>query len=202
MLANAVRRVADVLVASFVLIFASPLLLAVALSVRIRLGSPVLFRQQRLGLAGAPFELLKFRTMRHATAEQSGPEFDAHRLTALGRFLRRTSLDELASMWNLLRGDITLVGPRPLPTHYWHRFRRHEYERFLVPPGITGLAQVNGRNTVDWDARLQLDTDYVRTRSLRGDLRIIRATIPMVITGSGVERTAGVTMHALPEDRP
>ena len=202
MVANAVRRLVDICVALVVLILASPILVAVALAVRVRLGGPVIFRQQRLGLAGRPFDLLKFRSMRDASPGREGSEYDAERLTALGRFLRRTSLDELASMLNLLRGDITLVGPRPLPAHYWNRYRGDEYERFLVRPGITGLAQVNGRNTVDWDERLRLDTDYVRTRTLLGDLRIVMITVPMVIRGSGVEHAAGVTMHALPENRP
>lgn len=104
-------------------------------------------------------------------------------------------------MWNLLRGDLTLVGPRPLPEQYWPRYRGDEYERFYVKPGITGLAQVNGRNTVGWDERLALDVQYVRTRSLRGDLRILIQTVPMVLRRAGVDHAEGVTMHALPEDR-
>jgi len=199
---NRVRRVLDVAVALAVLMVGAPVLGAVAFAVRIRMGSPVLFRQERLGLGGRPFRLVKFRTMRHPAPGREGPEFDAERLTALGRFLRATSLDELPEMVNLLRGDLTLVGPRPLPTAYWPRYRGHEYERFEVKPGITGLAQVSGRNAVGWDERLALDVQYVRTRTLRGDLRILARTVKVVLRRDGVDQTGGVTMHALPPDRP
>lgn len=185
-----------------VLVVGSPVLCGVALLVRLRMGSPVLFRQERLGLGGKPFHLVKFRTMRHPAPGREGPEFDAERLTALGRFLRSTSLDELPEMVNLLRGDITLVGPRPLPTAYFHRYRGDEYERFEVKPGITGLAQVSGRNAVGWDERLALDVEYVRTRSLRTDLAILSRTVAVVLRRDGIDQTGGVTMHALPSDRP
>ncbi len=202
MLANAVRRVLDITVASMILVVGSPVLLAVAVAVRLRLGSPVLFRQRRLGIGGQPFDVLKFRTMRDPAPGREGPEFDAERLPRLGQFLRGASLDELPSMINLLRGDVTLVGPRPLPDQYWSRYRGAEYERFRVKPGVTGLAQINGRNTVDWDERLAFDVQYVRTRSLRGDLQILMKTIPVVLGRSGVNHAEGVTMHALPTDRP
>ncbi len=201
-LADAVRRVLDIAVALAVLVLGSPLLAAIAAAIRVTMGSPVLFRQRRLGRGGHPFDLVKFRTMKHPAPGREGPEFDAERLTRLGRFLRATSLDELPGMWNLLRGDLTLVGPRPLPEHYWPRYRGEEYERFYVKPGITGLAQVNGRNTVGWDERLALDVEYVRTRTLWGDLRILARTVPMVLRRAGVDHAEGVTMHALPEDRP
>ena len=197
-----VRRLLDVTVALAVLTLGAPVLLGVALAVRLRLGSPVLFRQERLGLGGRPFRLVKFRTMRHPAPGREGPEFDAERLTALGRFLRATSLDELPEMVNLLRGELTLVGPRPLPTAYWTRYRGAEYERFEVKPGITGLAQVSGRNAIGWDERLALDVEYVRTRSLTGDLRILWRTVMVVLRRDGVDQTGGVTMHALPADRP
>jgi len=200
-LADVVRRCVDVTVALLVLVLGAPVLLAVAIAVRLNLGSPVLFRQRRLGKAGRPFDLVKFRSMRDPEPGREGPEFDAERLTKFGRILRSTSLDELPSMLNLLRGDITLVGPRPLPTVYWDRYRGDEYERFLVKPGFTGLAQIRGRNAVDWDERLAYDVEYVRTRSLLGDLRIVLATVPMVLKRSGVDHAEGVTMHALPEDR-
>jgi lipopolysaccharide/colanic/teichoic acid biosynthesis glycosyltransferase len=199
---NGFRRVLDVLVACLVLSLGSPVLVATAVVVRLRLGAPVLFRQQRLGRAGQPFHLVKFRSMRHPAPGREAPEFDAERLTRLGQFLRSTSLDELPEMWNLLKGDLTLVGPRPLPTSYWHRYRGDEYERFLVKPGITGLAQVSGRNAVDWDQRLALDVQYVRTRSLVGDLRILLRTVGVVLGRSGVDHGDGVTMHELPEGRP
>lgn len=200
--ADTIRRAFDVAVATAVLVLGSPVLLVVALAVRLRLGAPVLFRQERLGLAGRPFRLVKFRTMRHPKPGREAPEFDAERLTRLGGFLRSTSLDELPEMWNLLKGDLTLVGPRPLPTAYWTRYRGTEYERFLVKPGITGLAQVSGRNTVGWDERLAIDVQYVRSRTLRGDLMILLRTIGAVLRRSGVDQAQGVTMHQLPEGRP
>lgn len=200
--ADAVRRLLDTLVAVVVLVVGSPVLAAVALAVGLRLGRPVLFRQQRLGVGGRPFHLVKFRSMRHPQPGREAPEFDSERLTALGGFLRSTSLDELPEMWNLLKGDLTLVGPRPLPTAYWTRYRGAEYERFLVKPGITGLAQVNGRNAVAWDDRLALDVQYVRTRTLRGDLAILLRTVAVVLSRSGVDQAGGVTMHELPEGRP
>ena len=161
---DALRRLVDIAVALCGLVVASPVMLAVAIAVRVRMGRGVLFRQLRLGLAGHPFRLLKFRTMLHPGQGRSAPEFDAERLTGLGRFLRGTSLDELPSLVNLLRGNVTLVGPRPLPVHYWERFRGDEYRRFEVKPGITGLAQVSGRNALDWPERLALDVTYVRTQ--------------------------------------
>ena len=201
-LAEGVRRLVDVTVALSVLVLGAPVLVVIAVLIRLKLGSPVLFRQRRLGMAGRPFELVKFRSMRDPTPGRDGPEFDAERLPPFGTLIRATSLDELPSMLNLLRGDITLVGPRPLPTIYWDRYRGDEYERFLVKPGFTGLAQINGRNTVDWDERLAFDVQYVRNRSLLGDLRIVLATVPMVLKRSGVDHAEGVTMHALPADRP
>jgi len=199
--ADGVRRMVDIAVGAVVVIVASPVLLFVAIAVRVRMGRGVLFRQRRLGRAGHPFLLLKFRTMRHPAPGREAPEFDAERLTALGRFLRRTSLDELPSLVNLVRGDLTLVGPRPLPVHYWDRYRGDEYMRFQVKPGITGLAQVSGRNAVDWPERLALDVQYVRERSLLGDVRILLRTVPTVLGRDGVNHGDGVTMHELPEDR-
>lgn len=200
-LADALRRIADVMAAGVGIVVLSPLLLGAAVATRVSAGRGVVYRQRRLGLAGRPFELLKFRSMRHPTPGREGPEFDGERLTRTGRWLRATSLDELPSLWNLLRGEITLVGPRPLPVHYWDRFVGDEYQRFEVRPGITGLAQVNGRNLIDWPERLAFDVEYVRTRSLRGDVRILLETIPAVIGGSGVDQADGVTMSELPFGR-
>ncbi|MFZ9629941.1 MAG: sugar transferase [Ilumatobacteraceae bacterium] len=200
--ADGVRRVVSCAAAAAVLLVLSPVLVAVAVSLRATMGRGVLFRQERLGRGGATFELLKFRTMRHARPGREAPEFDAERLTALGQFLRSTSLDELPSMWNLVRGDMVLVGPRPLPVTYWERFRGDEYRRFEVTPGVTGLAQVHGRNAVDWPERLALDVRYVDTRSLRGDLAIIVRTVPLVLGRRGVSAEGAATMHALPADRP
>ena len=200
--ADAIRRSLDVVVAIVGLAIALPVLLVVALAIRLRIGPGVLFRQRRLGLAGQPIMLLKFRTMSHPEPGREGPEHDAERLTSLGRRLRDTSLDELPSLVNLVRGDIALVGPRPLPVHYWDRFRGDEFRRFEVRPGITGLAQVSGRNLLDWYERLSLDVRYVRDRSLLGDLQILLRTVPTVLGRGGVDQAGGVTMHELPADRP
>lgn len=201
-LTDPVRRLVDVIAAVVGLTLTAPLLLAIAILVRVQMGAPVLFRQRRLGRGGVPFELAKFRTMKHPEPGREGPEFDAERITALGRWLRATSLDELPSLFNLLRGEISLVGPRPLPVHYWDRFRGDEYRRFEVRPGITGLAQVSGRNQVAWDDRLALDVRYVESRSLFGDARLLLRTVPAVLGRSGIDQEGGVTMTELPADRP
>ncbi|MCB0957283.1 MAG: sugar transferase [Ilumatobacter sp.] len=196
--ADLVRRVVDVTAAITGLVLLSPLLVGAAVAVRVRMGSPVVFRQRRLGRDGVPFDLLKLRSMHHPAPGMEAPEFDHLRLGRLGRLLRSTSIDELPSLVNLLRGQITLVGPRPLPVHYWDRFTEVERRRFEVKPGITGLAQVNGRNTVDWPQRLALDVEYVEDRSLRLDLRILLRTVPMVVRRHGVDQEGGVTMTELP----
>lgn len=198
---DAVRRVLDVAVALAVLIVGSPLLVAVAVLVRARLGSPVLFSQERVGRGQRRFRLVKFRTMAHPVPGREGAEHDHERLGRLGMFLRSTSLDELPGFWNLLRGDLTLVGPRPLPPAYLPRYLPHEMARFDVKPGFTGLAQVNGRNAVDWDERLALDARYVATRSLWGDAVIVARTIPMVLLRRGISNEASATMTPLPENR-
>ncbi|MEX2625960.1 MAG: sugar transferase [Ilumatobacteraceae bacterium] len=200
--ADAVRRALDVGAAATGLALTAPVMIGIAIAVRITMGSGVIFRQHRIGLGGQPFALFKFRTMRHPKPGREGPEHDAERITRLGRWLRATSLDELPSLLNLLRGQITLVGPRPLPVHYWSRFRGNEYRRFEVRPGITGLAQVSGRNLVDWPERLALDVRYVEERSLFGDLRLLARTVPAVLRREGVDQASGVTMHELPADRP
>lgn len=199
---DAVRRGVDVMVGALGMVVLSPVLAAVAVATRLTAGRGVIYGQRRLGLGGHPFELLKFRTMRHAAPGREAPQFDAERVTRTGTWLRSTSLDELPSLWNLIRGDISLVGPRPLPVHYWGRFRGDEYLRFTVRPGITGLAQVAGRNAVDWDERLALDVEHVRTRRLVGDLRILARTASLVLRRHGVDHADGVTMPELPADRP
>jgi lipopolysaccharide/colanic/teichoic acid biosynthesis glycosyltransferase len=197
-LADGVRRCVDVLVASMLLLLMSPVLIVVFLVVRVLMGSPALFHQRRLGRGGVPFTLYKFRSMHAPAPGREAPEFDNLRLGRLGRTLRSTSLDELPSLVNLLRGDITLVGPRPLPVHYWPRFDDEQLARFEVKPGITGLAQVAGRNAVDWPQRLALDVRYVRERSLLHDVRLLARTIPLVLGRAGVNHGEGVTMHELP----
>lgn len=200
-MSDGLRRGVDVAVACVALVVLSPLVAGLAVAVRLSVGRPIVYRQRRLGVGGHPFELLKFRSMRHPEPGREDPSYDAERITPLGRWLRATSLDELPSLWNLLRGDVALVGPRPLPVHYWDRFRGDEYERFTVRPGITGRAQIEGRNLLSWDDRLAIDVDYVRTRSLVGDLRILLGTVPAVLAASGVDAGDGVTMTELPADR-
>lgn len=196
--ANAVRRLVDISAAVVGLVLTAPLLLAAAVAVRVQMGSPVLFSQRRLGRGGAPFSLLKLRSMAAPAPGREGPEFDHERLGRLGRMLRSTSIDELPSLWNLLRGEISLVGPRPLPLHYWPRFTDTQRRRFEVRPGITGLAQIAGRNAVDWPQRLALDVEYVQRRSLLLDATILLRTVPVVLGRSGVDHGEGVTMHELP----
>lgn len=196
-----IRRTLDLLVGSLGLVALSPVLAVIAVTSRLLMGPGVLFRQWRLGRGGHPFVLYKLRTMRPPAPGRSEPVHDGDRIPPFGRWLRRTSLDEIPSLWNLFRGDMTLVGPRPLPVHYWDRFRGDEYERFRVRPGVTGLAQVRGRNLLGWDERLQLDVDYVRSRTLLGDLRLLGSTVSVVVSGTGVEHSPGQTMGSLPADR-
>lgn len=193
-----VKRLADIAAAVVVGLLTAPLMLAAALAVRTKMGSPVLFRQERIGRGGVPFTLLKLRSMAHPAPGKEGPEFDEERLGRLGRVLRSSSIDELPSLWNLLRGEISLVGPRPLPVRYWSRFNDEQRRRFEVRPGITGLAQISGRNALGWPERLALDVQYVQRRSLWLDVTILARTVPVVLRRSGVDHGDGVTMHELP----
>jgi lipopolysaccharide/colanic/teichoic acid biosynthesis glycosyltransferase len=166
----------------------APALLIVAVAVRLGMGRPVLFRQVRPGLHGHPFTMLKFRTMR------DGPGDDAARLTPFGRWLRRTSLDELPELFNVLRGDMALVGPRPLLTDYLLRYTPEQARRHEVRPGLTGWAQVNGRNAQTWEERLRFDVWYVEHRTLWLDLRILGRTLRQVVTGRGIAAEGHATM--------
>jgi lipopolysaccharide/colanic/teichoic acid biosynthesis glycosyltransferase len=190
-----VKRTFDLTLAAVGLVATAPLLAATAAAVRVSLGSPVLFRQQRPGLRGRPFELVKFRTMRDACDAAGRPLPDAERLTSFGRFLRATSLDELPELWNVLRGDLSLVGPRPLLTQYLERYTPEQARRHDVLPGITGLAQVSGRNELDWDDRFHLDLWYVDNWSLALDLKILAMTVRAVCTRSGIHRPGHATMY-------
>jgi len=187
------KRLFDIVVASLALIVLAPLLAVIALAVRIGQGAPVLFQQVRPGLHGRPFRLYKFRTMRHATDAAGQPLSDAERLTRFGRWLRSTSADELPELWNVIRGDMSLVGPRPLLMEYLPLYTPTQARRHDVRPGITGWAQVNGRNALPWDERLALDVWYVENRSLRLDLRILRLTIGKVIARSGISQQGHAT---------
>jgi lipopolysaccharide/colanic/teichoic acid biosynthesis glycosyltransferase len=188
------KRLLDVAVSALALILLSPLLLATAIAVRVALGRPVLFRQVRPGLDGRPFELVKFRTMRNDPAAGTDLSADGLRLTRFGAALRRTSLDELPQLWNVLRGDMSLVGPRPLLMQYLPRYSPRQARRHEVRPGITGWAQVNGRNALSWEDKFELDVWYVENRSFLLDLRILLLTVWRVIRPAGVSGGGSVTM--------
>jgi lipopolysaccharide/colanic/teichoic acid biosynthesis glycosyltransferase len=188
------KRVIDIGVAAVALLLAAPLLLVVALAVRLNLGSPVLFRQRRPGLHGRPFTMVKFRTMRDAIGRDGRPLPDAARLTPFGTLLRATSLDELPELWNVLRGEMSLVGPRPLLMEYLERYTPEQARRHNVRPGVTGWAQVNGRNALSWEERFRLDVWYVEHRSLRLDLHILTRTLSMVLRRTGVSAHGEATM--------
>jgi lipopolysaccharide/colanic/teichoic acid biosynthesis glycosyltransferase len=187
------KRLFDLAVAVPAFVGTLPIQAFVALAVRRALGSPVLFRQQRPGLHGEPFEMIKFRTMLDADPT-TGLVDDASRMTALGRVLRATSLDELPSLWNIIRGDMSLVGPRPLLMRYLPRYTPEQARRHEVRPGLTGLAQVSGRNALTWERKFELDVEYVDTHTLRGDLRILLATVAKVLRRDGIAAEESVTM--------
>lgn len=180
------KRVFDFLVAFCALAVLWPLLLVVAVFVRLKLGSPVLFRQERPGLNGEVFTLLKFRTMIDARGADGRQLPDRERLTPFGRFLRSTSLDELPELWNVLRGEMSLVGPRPLLVQYLERYSSRQSRRHEVRPGLTGWAQVNGRNAQSWDDRLEMDVWYVDNRSFWLDLKILFRTVVLVFAREGI----------------
>ena len=192
---DAVKRALDVLVAATALVLLSPLLAALWVIVRLRMGTPVVFRQLRPGRHGRPFELVKFRTMTDACDAHGELRPDAQRLTALGRWLRRTSLDELPELINVLQGDMSLVGPRPLLMEYLPLYSPEQARRHEVRPGITGWAQVNGRNAVSWPEKFELDVWYVEHRSTRLDLQILWRTVAQVIGGHGVSADGHATME-------
>lgn len=174
------KRFVDILAAAAGLILLAPVLLVVAWLVKRKLGSPVFFRQTRPGLHGKPFEMIKFRTMRDAYDENGNPLPDSERITPFGRFLRSTSLDELPELWNVLKGNMSVVGPRPLLMEYMDYYTEEEMLRHTVRPGVTGLAQVSGRNALTWEQKLGLDVEYVKKQSLLFDLKIILTTIKKV----------------------
>lgn len=195
------KRIIDLAVSASALIILSPVLAIIALSVRQRLGSPVLFRQVRPGLGGKPFEMIKFRTMRDAVASDGQPLSDAERLTDFGRFLRSTSLDELPGLWNVLKGDMSLVGPRPLLVDYLPLYTPEQARRHDVRPGVTGWAQVNGRNAISWEQKFELDVWYVDNRSIFLDAKILAMTALKVLRREGVAAPGSETMPAFAGSR-
>jgi len=187
------KRFIDLVAASVGLILTAPLQLVIALLVRRNLGSPVLFRQDRPGKDERIFQLVKFRTMKDVDPEK-GLISDADRLTPFGQFLRSASLDELPTLLNVLKGQMSLVGPRPLLVQYLPRYDATQRRRHEVRPGVTGLAQVNGRNTVSWEDKFAMDVEYVETRSLLLDAKILFLTFARVITRHGIDQEGGITM--------
>jgi sugar transferase EpsL len=187
------KRAFDATAAAVALMLLSPVLALIAVAVRARLGAPVLFRQRRPGLRGTPFELVKFRTMRDARDLHGRMLADEERLGSFGRWLRATSLDELPELWNVLNGDMSLVGPRPLLMQYLDRYTPEQMRRHEVRPGITGMAQVSGRNALEWERKFQLDVEYVDRYSLGLDLRILARTIVALTRRDGISSEGHAT---------
>jgi lipopolysaccharide/colanic/teichoic acid biosynthesis glycosyltransferase len=188
------KRSLDLLLSGLLLILLSPLLLLIAVLVKLKLGSPILFRQIRPGLNARTFQLIKFRSMATPTAGAAIPERDHQRLTSLGTFLRRTSLDELPQLWNVLRGEMSLVGPRPLLVEYLPLYSEQQARRHEVLPGMTGWAQAKGRNGLSWEEKFQLDVWYVDHWSLGLDLWILLLTLYKVTRSEGVNHPECATM--------
>lgn len=188
------KRLLDIIIASTALILLSPLYAYVAYKVKKNLGSPVLFRQVRPGLHGKPFEMIKFRTMKDAIDERGNPLPDSERLTPFGKMLRSSSLDEMPELWNVIKGDMSIVGPRPLLMEYLPLYNKEQAKRHDVRPGMTGHAQVNGRNAISWEQKFKLDTWYVENRSLWLDFKIMLQTVKKVIAKDDINEAGEATM--------
>jgi sugar transferase EpsL len=191
-------RLLDVAVASVVLVIGAPVIAVLTVLIRFQLGAPVLFRQERAGRDDRTFELVKFRTMRNPRPGEDGPDSDEKRLTKFGRILRSTSLDELPTMVNVLRGQMSIVGPRPLPVRYLPRYSDLHARRHEVRPGITGWAQVNGRNGLTWDEQLDFDVWYVDNHTLKLDLQILAKTASTVVKRDGISQEGHATRTEFP----
>lgn len=188
------KRLFDIVASSFGLLLVSPIIFIVALKIRKHLGSPVFFRQVRPGKDGQPFEMIKFRTMLDAVDSEGNPLPDLERMTPFGAFLRSSSLDELPELWNVLKGDMSLVGPRPLLMEYLPLYSPEQYRRHEVRPGVTGWAQVNGRNAISWEDKFKLDVWYVDHQSLWLDIKILLLTVKKVLVKEGISGEGEVTM--------
>ena len=194
-MSDLIKRLIDIIASLAGLILLSPVLLVVAYLIRKNLGSPVLFRQVRPGKDGQPFEMVKFRSMRDAIDKDGNPLPDNERLTPFGKALRATSLDELPELWNVLKGDMSLVGPRPLLMEYLPHYDKEQYRRHEVRPGVTGWAQVNGRNALSWEEKFKLDVWYVDHRSVWLDVKILFLTIKKVFIKEGIAAEGEATMN-------
>ena len=188
------KRLLDIIIASIALILLSPLYAFVAYKVKKNLGSPVLFRQVRPGLHGKPFEMIKFRTMKDAVDRQGNPLPDSERLTPFGQMLRSTSLDEMPELWNVIKGDMSIVGPRPLLMEYLPLYSPEQAKRHDVRPGMTGHAQVNGRNAIGWEEKFKLDTWYVENQSIWLDFKIMFKTVHKVLAKDDISAEGEATM--------
>lgn len=188
------KRLLDIVIASSALVLLSPVYAFVAYKVRKNLGSPVLFRQVRPGLNGKPFEMIKFRSMKDAVDAQGDSLPDSERLTPFGQMLRASSLDEMPELWNVIKGDMSIVGPRPLLMEYLPLYNEQQAKRHNVRPGITGYAQVNGRNAISWEKKFELDTWYVENQSLWLDFKIMLKTIKKVIAKDDISAEGEATM--------
>ena len=189
-----IKRLLDILIASIALLLLSPLYAFVAYKVKKNLGSPVLFRQVRPGLHGKPFEMIKFRTMRDAVDAQGNSLPDSERLTPFGKMLRATSLDEMPELWNVIKGDMSVVGPRPLLMEYLPLYSPEQAKRHNVRPGMTGHAQINGRNAIGWDEKFKLDTWYVDNQSTLLDFKIMFQTVHKVLAKDDISAEGEATM--------
>lgn len=188
------KRLFDIIIASTALIILLPLYAFIAYKVKKNLGSPVLFRQVRPGLNGKPFEMIKFRTMKDAVDANGNPLPDSERLTPFGKMLRATSLDEMPELWNVIKGDMSVVGPRPLLMEYLPLYNQEQAKRHLVRPGMTGHAQVNGRNAISWEEKFKLDTWYVENRSTLLDFKIMFKTVHKVLAKDDISAEGEATM--------
>ena len=189
-----IKRLFDISAATTALVILSPVYAITAYKVKKNLGSPVLFRQTRPGQGGVPFEMIKFRSMKDAIDTEGNPLPDSERLTPFGQTLRNTSLDELPELWNVIKGDMSLVGPRPLLIEYLPLYSTEQYRRHNVRPGVTGWAQINGRNAIGWDEKFKLDTWYVDNQSLWLDIKILFKTVKKVLIKDGISADGEVTM--------
>ena len=189
------KRIVDLTLSIFALFSLTPLVLIIAVLVRMRVGSPVFFRQERPGLHGRPFTIYKFRTMKDEQDKNGKLLPDGDRLTPLGQFLRKTSMDELPELFNVIKGDMSIIGPRPLLMQYLDRYTHEQARRHEVKPGITGWAQVNGRNAITWEDKFKLDVWYVDNQSLWLDLKIIGLTVWKILKGEGINQPGQTTMQ-------
>ena len=188
------KRLLDIIIASIALILLSPLYFYVAHKVKKNLGSPVLFRQVRPGLHGKPFEMIKFRSMKDVVDAQGNLLPDSERLTPFGKMLRSSSLDEMPELWNVIKGDMSIVGPRPLLMEYLPLYNEEQAKRHLVRPGMTGHAQVNGRNAISWEEKIKLDTWYVENQSVWLDFKIMLKTVKKVLAKDDINEAGEATM--------